>query len=191
MAKRTKDEREAEHDEPAATTAATPERTVVSNLHDASCAYNQAVQQAWQTAGQDAQKVASEFSQNHQRLTLDAGARHSAAYQAWCDAMKDEAEADATLRAEKANRIYRDALTEGQKEGQGHWQQLRQTHQEAVAAVNEAYTKAAKEALAGYLVAIKEIWSGFEPDEVDAAALAKLAEATNYAASVAPTILGR
>lgn len=104
--------------------------------------------------------------------------------------MKEGAnQADAAQHTENANSSYRDALTEAQKETQDQWKELHQTHQKTAAAVNEAYANAAKEALTGYLAAIKGIWSGCDLDRFDAATLAKLAEATNHAASVARTIL--
>ena len=94
-------------------------------------------------------------------------------------------------RAEKANLTYREAVTEDPKEGQGNWEQSCQATSRRRPRVNEAYTNATKEALLAYLAEIKGIWSGADPQQFDAATLAKLAEATSYAASVAQTALQR
>ena len=190
MAKRAKDEPKVKSDKPATTKTAASERNVIDELQNAGCSYNRALQQAWERASWDAHEATNKFADGQHRLTSDAGTRHSAAYQAWCEAMKDGAnQADAAQHTENANSAYREALTGAQKETQEHWQELHQTHQQAATAVNEAYANAAKEALTGYLAAIKGIWSECDLDRFDAATLAKLAEATNHAASVARTIL--
>jgi hypothetical protein len=168
------------------------EQNAINALNNAASAYNRALQQAWERASQDAQKANNELTASQQRITSDAGSRHSAIYQDWSDAVRAGTDQTETAeRAEKANLTYREAVTEIQKEGQGNWEQSCQAYRQAAAAVNEAYTNASKEALLAYLAEIKGIWSGTDPQQFDAATLAKLAEATNYAASVARTALQR
>jgi excinuclease UvrABC ATPase subunit len=170
----------------------TNEQNAINALNNAAGAYNRALQQAWERASLDAHKAANELNANQQRITLDARTRHSAVYQDWYDAVQAGADqTDPAQHAEKANLTYRDAVTEVNKEGQSNWQQSCQAYQDAATAVNEAYTNATKEALLAYLAEIKGIWSAADPQQFDAATLAKLAEATSYAAGAVGTVLQR
>jgi hypothetical protein len=170
----------------------TSEQNVINTLNSAASTYSRALQQAWERASLDAYKATNELTASQQRIMLNSGTRHSAVYQDWYDTVRVEAdEAETIQRAAKANQTYREAVAEVAKEGQGSWEQSCESYQQAATAVNEAYVNATKEALLAYLAEIKGVWSGSDPQQLDAATLAKLAEATSYAACVAQTALQR
>jgi hypothetical protein len=164
----------------------------INALNSAASTYNRALQKAWEHASLEAYKATNDLTANQQQILLNAGSRHSAVYQDWYDAVQvGTDQADVTQRAADANLKYREAVAEVNKEGQGNLEQSCEAYQKATAAVNEAYANANKEALLAYLAEIKGIWSGADPQQLDAATLAKLAEATSYAACVARTVLQR
>ncbi len=162
------------------------EANAVNILHKASCAYNRALQDAWERASLDASKAASDLAESHQRIALNIGSSRSAAYRDWAEALRGATnQSEAAQRAEGANRSYHDALMAVFKEGQGNWDETVKSHQQAIAAVNEAYADAAKAAFKAYLAEIKAIWDKSDLEQIDGATLAKLAEVTNYAAHAA------
>jgi hypothetical protein len=162
------------------------EANAVNILHNASCAYNRALQNAWERASLDASKAANDLSESYQRIALNIGSSRSAAHRDWAEALRGATnQSEAAQRAEGANRSYHDALMTVFKEGQGNWDETVKAHQQAISAVNEAYADAAKAAFKAYLAEIKGIWDKSDLEQIDGAALAKLAEVTNYAAHVA------
>lgn len=168
----------------AAASATTPAADVISALQNASCNYTRALQNAWQRASLDASQAANDLSDSQQRLLFEAGNRRSAAYQQWCEAVRD----GGNKADDNANRAYRDAVTAASQDAQGNWQKTHQTHQEAVTAVNQGYANAAQEALQAYLAELKGIWSGANLEVLDAQTLSRLAEATHYAAYAARSV---
>lgn len=174
----------------AAASAPEAERNLVKELQNAGCNYQRALQQAWERAALDAWKAKTELADAQQRIVLNTGTQHSSAHGDWSSALRDvDIRAEGAARIEQVNQTYREKLATATTAGRSEWDQSHQNHRQALSAVAEAYAAATKEALKSYLSQIKAIWSDAEVDQIDAATLAKLAEATSHVAHSARAIL--
>lgn len=164
---------------------AAPPKTPFTDLEAAWAEYGHAVQEAWQRAAKEASLANLQAHIGRQQIVSQTRHRQIAAGEEWAKSVHgiDAASPDAASAVAEAAEAYQDGLRAAEKSGGAEWQASFTAQHAALAAIGEAYRTTIKGAYENYLARLKTAWGAVDPASICPGGLARLAQATGWAAS--------